>query len=160
MLRERQVEVQIPRGIRPGQHLRLAGMGNNDGNDGPPGDLYLEIVFRPHARYRIDGADLWCDLPLSPWEAALGGPVQVHTPEGEVSLNVPAGSRSGRKLRLKGRGLPVQNTSTGKQPGDLYAVLRIVCPPAHTEAERAAYGAFADAFASHPPSTSREGTPP
>ena len=140
-LHERQVEVNIPKGVRPGQHLRLAGMGNPGHGAAAAGDLYLEIAFRPQTRFRVDGADVWVDLPVAPWEAALGASVTVPTPDGAVQLVVPAGSGAGRKLRLKGKGLP------GKTAGDLYAVLQISLPAADSDTARAAYSALALAFA-------------
>ena len=145
VIQDRQVEVNIPKGVRPGQHLRLAGMGEPGHGMAPAGDLYLEIAFRPHPRFRIDGADVWVDLPVAPWEAALGATVNAPTPEGEVQLGIPAGSTPGRKLRLKGKGLP------GKTVGDLYARLTISLPPAATATEREAYAALARAFPQHDP---------
>ncbi len=139
-LQERTLDVHIPKGIRPGQHLRLAGQGAPGSGGAKPGDLYLEIEFGPHPFFRADGADVYVDLPLAPWEAALGASVDVPTPEGTLQLKVPAGSTAGRKLRLKGRGLP------GKTPGDLYAVLQIVPPKAESDAAKAAYENLAKAF--------------
>ena len=144
-MQERTLDVHIPKGIRPGQHLRLAGQGNAGTGGGKPGDLYLEIAFNPHSRFRVDGADVYVDLPLAPWEAALGATVDVPTPDGAVQLTVPKGSAAGRKLRLKGRGLP------GKSPGDFYAVLAIVVPRAETDAARVAYENLAKAFPSFQP---------
>ena len=144
-MQERTLDVHIPKGIRPGQHLRLAGQGNAGIGGGKPGDLYLEIAFNPHSRFRVDGADVYVDLPLAPWEAALGATVDVPTPDGAVQLTVPKGSAAGRKLRLKGRGLP------GKNPGDFYAVLAVVVPKAETEAARAAYESLAKAFPNFQP---------
>jgi curved DNA-binding protein len=132
-LRERQLSVAIPKGIRAGQQIRLAGQGSPGFNDGPPGDLYLEVEFAPHPRLRVDGRDLYLTLPVAPWEAALGATVRVPTPEGALDVTVPAGSHNGRKLRLKGRGIP------GSPPGDFYAVLELALPPAQTEATRALY---------------------
>ena len=126
-----------PKGIRPGQQLRLAGQGGPGEGDGSlagaAGDLYLEIAFAPNDRFRIDGRDVSFDLPVSPWEAALGARITVTTPDGPVDMAVPAGSRGGRRLRLKGRGLP------SNPPGDLYAVLALALPPAVGEAAQAAY---------------------
>ncbi len=122
-MQERSLRVQIPRGVREGQRLRLAGQGT-PGPDGRRGDLYLEIQFRPHAWYRVVDKDLYLTLPVAPWEAALGGQVAAPTPAGTVEVNVPAGSQTGRKLRLKGRGLPAA------EPGDLYIELKVVLPPA------------------------------
>jgi curved DNA-binding protein len=124
--RERVLSVRIPAGIREGQQIRLAGQGASGPGSGPAGDLYLEIRFRPHPFYRVDGRDLYLELPVAPWEAALGTAAKVPTPAGTVDLKIPAGSGSGRKLRLKGRGIP------GKSPGDLYVVLKIALPPADT----------------------------
>jgi curved DNA-binding protein len=138
--RQRTLNVRIPRGIRPGQHIRLAGQGTPGIGGGSAGDLYLEVEFRPHPLYRVDGGDLYLDLPLAPWEAALGAKVEVPTPKGAVDLTIPPNTASGRKLRLKGRGLP------GKSPGDLYATVRIEAPPANTEDEKTAYRRFADQF--------------
>ena len=144
-MQERTLDVHIPKGIRPGQHLRLAGQGNAGIGGGKPGDLYLEIAFNPHSRFRVDGADVYVDLPLAPWEAALGATVDVPTPDGAVQLTVPKGSAASRKLRMKGRGLP------GKNPGDFYAVLAIVVPKAETDAARAAYENLAKAFPNFQP---------
>jgi len=140
VLEERHLDVNIPKGIRAGQHLRLAGQGGPGFGGAPNGDLFLEIEFNPHPRYRVDGKDVYLDLPLAPWEAALGATVDVPTPEGEVQLTVPPGSAAGRKLRLKGKGIPSQ------PPGDLYAVLSIALPPADTPRAREAYAAMAKAF--------------
>ena len=139
-MQERTLDVHIPKGIRPGQHLRLAGQGGPGSGGARAGDLYLEIEFKPHPRYRIEGSDVYVDLPLAPWEAALGATVDVPTPDGTVQLTVPPGSVAGRKLRLKGRGLP------GKNPGDLFAVLTVVAPKADSEAARSAYENLAKAF--------------
>ncbi|MFP4155458.1 MAG: DnaJ C-terminal domain-containing protein [Halothiobacillaceae bacterium] len=138
--RQRTLQVRIPRGIRQGQHIRLAGQGSAGLGGGPPGDLYLEVAFLPHAHFHVDGADVFMDLPLAPWEAALGAGIALQTPSGRVEVKVPAGSKSGRKLRLKGRGIPA------RVPGDLYVVLQISLPPAQTPQEEAAYRALAQAF--------------
>ena len=152
-LQRRQIELSIPKGIRAGQQLRLAQQGGPGFGDGPRGDLYLEIEFRTHKLYRADGADVLFDLPLSPWEAALGASVIVPTPLGPVELRVPAGSTAGRKLRLKGRGLP------GQPPGDLYAVLSIVLPSADSKAREEAYRTFAKAFDFDPRAATSEVSP-
>ena len=132
-LRERTLQVGIPKGIRAGQQLRLAGQGSAGLGDGPRGDIYLEIAFAPHALWRVDGRDLYFTLRVAPWEAALGASVNVPTPDGEVEMTVPAGSQSGRKLRIRGRGIP------GSTPGDLYVTLQVVLPPAVDDKARAAY---------------------
>jgi len=121
--RTRTLNVRIPKGIKQGQKIRLAGQGG-PGAGGEPGDLYLQIEFSPHRHYRVDGADVYLDLPVAPWEAGLGATVKIPTPAGTVDLKVPAGSQQGRKLRLKGRGIPA------KTPGDFYLVLQIALPPA------------------------------
>jgi curved DNA-binding protein len=140
IVQERSLEVSIPKGIHAGQHLRLAGQGAPGLGEGPAGDLYLEIGFNPHPQFRFDGSDVYVDLPLAPWEAALGCSLAMPTPEGSVQLSVPAGSAAGRQLRLKGKGIP------GSPPGDLYAVLMIALPPAVTDGEKEAYRALAKAF--------------
>ncbi len=131
--REHTLNVRIPKGVRPGQQIRLAGQGGPGMGKAPAGDLYLEVEFRAHALYRVDGADLYLDLPVAPWEAALGASVQVPTPAGKVDLKIPPGSSQGRRLRLKGRGIPA------KEPGDLYVVLQIALPQADTERAREFY---------------------
>ena len=151
MLQERQLEVTIPKGVREGQHLRLAGQGAPGQGGAAAGDLYLEIQFLPHPLYRLNGRDVIFDLPVSPWEAALGATVTAPTPEGPVQLGVPAGSPQGRKLRLKDKGLP------GNPAGDLYAVLAIVLPVAATDAQQAAYRALAQAFADQDPRATLNG---
>jgi curved DNA-binding protein len=137
VLRERTLQVSIPKGIRAGQQIRLAGQGSAGLGDGPAGDLYLEVAFEPHALWRVDGHDLYLTLPLAPWEAALGAEVEVPTPDGTVAMHVPAGSQAGRKLRLRGRGIP------GREPGDLYVLLEVLLPPAPNDAARDAYRAMA-----------------
>ncbi len=119
---ERSLRVRIPAGVREGQRLRLAGQGAA-GPDGRRGDLYLEIHLRPHPLWRVVDRDLYMQLPVTPWEAALGAQVRVPVPGGQVDLQVPPGSQAGRKLRLKGRGLP------GQPAGDLYVELQLVLPP-------------------------------
>ena len=142
--RERTLSVRIPKGIRQGQQIRLAGQGGRGLGGGEPGDLYLEVEFTEHPLYRLDGADIYLDLPVAPWEAALGANVKVPTPAGNIDLKIPANSRQGRKLRLKGRGL------TGKQPGDLYVVLQVSLPPADSDAARSLYKQMQDQLAFNP----------
>lgn len=140
--RERNLSVNIPKGVTAGQQLRLSGQGQ-PGAAGP-GDLYLEIQFRPHARYRVDGRDVYQTVPVAPWEMALGGEIEVTTPSGKVNVTVPAGSQSGRKLRLRGRGIP------GKEAGDLYLLLEVVLPPAATDKQRELYQTMAREMAFNP----------
>jgi curved DNA-binding protein len=139
-LQSRTLNVSIPKGVRAGQHLRLAGQGGTSVGGGPAGNLYLEIAFREHPRFRVDGADVALDLPVAPWEAALGAHVTVPTPDGWVEMTVPKGSAGGRRLRLKGKGIP------GNPPGDLYVILNIVLPPADNEAAKTAYDMMRQAF--------------
>ncbi len=141
-LAERTLDVAIPPGVREGQHLRLAGQGAPGFDGGPAGDLYLEIGFHPHALFRVDGRDVYADLPLAPWEAALGASIDAPTPDGSVTLSVPPGSADGRKLRLKGKGIP------GKTPGDLYVVLRIAMPREAGAAQQQAWRDLAKAYGS------------
>lgn len=143
-LQERQLDVSIPKGIRAGQHLRLAGQGAPGPDGGPAGDLYLEIAFNPHPLFRVENRDVYLDLPLAPWEAAMGAALTAPTPDGPVRLTIPPGSPAGRQLRLKGRGLP------GTPAGDLYVILTIALPPADSEAAQAAYRSMAEAFDFNP----------
>ncbi len=131
--RDRTLNVKIPKGIRPGQKIRLNGQGSPGIGNGAAGDLYLEIEFKAHPLYRVEDRDLYLDLPVAPWEAALGATVKTPTPSGIVDLKIPAGSASGRKMRLKGRGIP------GKEPGDIYVLLRIALPPADDDKAKALY---------------------
>ncbi|GGJ91516.1 molecular chaperone DnaJ [Streptomyces camponoticapitis] len=128
----RSYEVNIPRGVTEGQRIRLAGQGGRGGNNAPAGDLYLRVRLAPHDTYRVDGRDLTVQLALSPWEAALGATLPVTTPHGTTKVSVPAGSSSGRRLRLRGEGLP---NPRGKD-GDLYAELRIMVPRHLSDRER------------------------
>jgi len=138
--REHKLNVAIPRGIRAGQHIRLKGQGAAGVGQGKPGDLYLEIEFRPHLHYRVEQRDVYLDLPVSPWEAALGAAVKVPTPDGTVELTIPPGSVAGNKLRLKGLGIP------GSTPGDFYVVLQIALPPANDDDAKMLYRNMAEQF--------------
>lgn len=128
----RTIDFTVPAGVIDGQRIRLAGQGGRGGDGAPPGDLYLVVRLAPHPRYRIDGRDVAVDLPLAPWEAALGASVAIAIPGGEATVKVPAGTSSGRRLRLRGRGLPNPNG----RPGDLYAETRVVLPATLTDTER------------------------
>jgi curved DNA-binding protein len=132
---DRSLDVTIPLGARDGTVLRLAGQGERYTDDGPPGDLYIRLRLIPHPRYRVVGDDLQMDLPLWPWQAALGAELKVDTPDGEVTLKVPAGTSTSRRLRLRGRGLPRGQGARG----DLYAEARIIVPQRLSPAEREAY---------------------
>ncbi|MDH3279838.1 MAG: DnaJ domain-containing protein [Gammaproteobacteria bacterium] len=131
--RERVLKVNIPKGVKQGQHIRLAGQGNRGIGEGKPGDLYLEIEFNPHSIYRVEGRDVYLDLPVAPWEAALGASIKVPTPAGPVDMKIKPQSANGSKLRLSGRGIP------GKPPGDLYVTLQIALPPATTDKAKEIY---------------------
>lgn len=137
--RERVLNVTIPKGIREGQHIRLSGQGSL-GIGGKAGDLYLQVEFQPHPLCRVDGRDIYLDLPVAPWEAALGATIKVPTLGGIVELKIPEGSGLGRKMRLKGRGIP------GDPPGDCYVILAIALPPADTEAAKDFYRKMAQEF--------------
>lgn len=115
-----------------GQRIRLGGQGGRGSDGGNPGDLYLLVRIAPHPRYRVEGRDIHVDLPLAPWEAALGATVAVETPGGEAKVNVPAGSSSGRRLRLRGKGMPNPKGTAG----DLYAEVKIMVPSKLTAQER------------------------
>jgi curved DNA-binding protein len=127
VVRERTLNVRIPKGIRSGQRIRLAGQGGPGLGDGQSGDLYLQVELNPHGLYRVDGRDVYLDLPVAPWEAALGATVKSPTPSGVVDLRIPPNSNQGSKLRLKGKGIP------GKEPGDMYVVLNITLPPSNDD---------------------------
>ncbi len=121
---QRSYDVTIPPGAVDGQRIRLAGQGGQGAGGGPPGDLYLVVRLAPHPRYRLDGRDVTVDLPLAPWEAALGADVPVRTPGGDAKVKVPPGTSSGRRLRLRGEGMPNPRGAAG----DLYAVAQIKVP--------------------------------
>jgi curved DNA-binding protein len=142
--KERTLNVQVPKGILAGQHIRLAGQGARAPGNGTPGDLYIEVEFQPHPLYRVDGRDLSLELPVAPWEAALGATVKTPTPGGMVELKIPPASHAGSKLRLKGRGIPAT------PPGDFYVELQIALPAANDDKAKAAYAALAAALPFNP----------
>ncbi len=139
------LSVKIPPGVRTGQRIRLAGRGMAGGNGAEPGDLYLRIEVEPDPRFRLDGSDLYTPLAVTPWEAALGAEAQVETPEGSVRVKVPAGSSSGRKIRLRGRGMPQQVSGGQRERGDLYAEIKVVVPESLSERERELFEELRDA---------------
>jgi curved DNA-binding protein len=143
-MQEKTLSVNIPKGVTPGQQLRLAGQGQPGIGGGPAGDLYLEIQFREDPRYRLEGANVYETAPVAPWEAALGARISVPTPSGTVEVSVPAGSQTGRKLRLKGRGIPAAT------PGDLYLILEVVLPPATTPRAKELYEQMAREMSFNP----------
>jgi len=142
--KQRTLKVKIPKGVKQGQHIRLGGQGSPGMGGSPAGDLYLVIEFKPHSIYRVDGNDVYLDLPLSPWEAALGASVKVPTPLGNVDLKIAADTPAGRKLRLKGRGIP------SKVPGDLYVITQLSIPPADNDAAKALYQKMQEELAYNP----------
>jgi curved DNA-binding protein len=142
----RSFDVNVPAGVTDGERIRLAGQGGRGGDGARPGDLYLVIRIAPHPRYRVDGRDLAVDLPLAPWEAALGTSVAVDTPGGEAKVKVPPGTSSGRRLRLRGRGLPHHR---GKA-GHLYAEVKIMVPDKLTRDERQLFEQLAATSAFNP----------
>lgn len=137
-MQTRHIDLSIPKGVLPGQHLRVAGKGAGGG------DLLIEVAFQPHPIYRIEGRDLYVTLPVTPWEAALGGKIKMPTPTGPVDLKIPANARQGQKLRLRGRGMPAA------QKGDLYAILQIINPPKLSAEARDLYEQLARAQAFNP----------
>lgn len=128
----RNYTVNIPAGVLDGQRIRLAGEGGRGSGDGPAGDLYLLVRITPHPRFRLDGRNITLDLPVSPWEAVLGTTVAIETPGGEAKVKVPQGSSTGRRLRLRGQGMP--NPRGGA--GDLYAEVKVMVPAKPTARER------------------------
>jgi curved DNA-binding protein len=144
VLADHMLNVRIPKGVHGGQVIRLAGQGGPGHAGEAAGDLFLEVHFKPHSRYRIENKDIYATLPVAPWEAALGATVKIPVPDGQVEVRVPENSQSGRKLRLKGRGIPAAT------PGDLYLVLEVVLPPATTPKEREFYQTMAQELAFNP----------
>jgi curved DNA-binding protein len=131
------VSVRIPAGVRSGQRIRLAERGLAGSDGGARGDLYLRIEVPPDPRFRVDGNDLYTALPVAPWEAALGAEAEVETPEGKVRVRVPAGSSTGRKIRLRGHGMPHQGPGPQERGrGDLFAEIKVVVPETLGERER------------------------
>jgi curved DNA-binding protein len=141
---ERTLEVKIPAGILGGQQIRLGGQGSPGFQGGPAGDLLLEVQVRDDAQFKLQGRDVLVTLPIAPWEAGLGATVTVPTLGGEVELKIPAGSNSGKRMRLRGRGMP------GPTPGDQLVTLEIHAPKAHTEAQRRLYEQMAEEFEFNP----------
>ena len=144
VVKARTLNVRIPEGVQQGQHIRLAGQGGAGIGQGERGDLYLAVEFNPHRDYRVEGKDVFLELPVAPWEAALGASVKVTTPSGDVKLTIPPNSANGRKLRLKDRGIPAN------PPGDLFVVVNIALPKADTDAAKEAYADFRRAFDFNP----------
>ncbi len=139
LTRPKTLNVKIPAGMREGQHIRLKGQGSPGTGGGENGDLFIEVELAPHPVFTVEGRDILLTVPVAPWEAALGASVTVPTVVGKVSLKVPKGSNSGRKLRLKGKGLP------GKQPGDQIVILQVVMPEQHSKEAEELYQQLAEA---------------
>lgn len=150
--RHRTLKVRIPKGVKQGQRIRLSGQGEPGLGGGPAGDLYLEIEFEPHRRYQVEGRDVTVKLPVAPWEAALGATVTVPMPEGSVEMKIPPDSQSGRRLRLKGRGIP------GQPPGDCYVTLEVVLPSAKRDDVKAAYRQLAAVAGFNPRADAENGS--
>ena len=139
-----QITVRIPPGVVDGQRIRVPSQGQPGVGGAPHGDLFLAVKLLPHRWFRAEGRDVWLDLPVTPWEAALGETVRVPTLGGPVDLKVPKGSQTDRQLRLRGRGLP------GNPPGDQLVVLKIVTPVPQTPADEAFYKQMATTLRSNP----------
>jgi curved DNA-binding protein len=137
------INVKIPAGIASGKKIRLAGQGKS-GMGSRAGDLFLEVQIANHAFYRLEEKDIYLDLPIAPWEAALGAKVTVPTLAGKINLTIPANAKSGQKMRLKGRGLP------GKEPGDQFVVLQIMIPPADSSKAKQLYQQMAEELSFNP----------
>jgi curved DNA-binding protein len=146
----RTLEVKIARGVYEGQMIRLAGQGGPGMGSNAPGDLLLEVHFKPHPRYRVAGRDVRVTLPIAPWEAALGAVVPVELPGTQLNVRIPAGAQSGREMRVRGKGIPAQ------PPGDLYLELRVVLPPADSPKAREIYETMARELAFDPRATTTE----
>ena len=131
--KQRTLDVKIPKGVKQGQRIRLSGQGSPGVGEGKSGDLYLEIEFKPHKMFKVEGRDLYLDLPVTPWEAALGATVKAPTPDGPVDLKIPQGTATGGKLRLRERGIP------GTPPGNLYVIIKITLPAADSDAAKELY---------------------
>lgn len=135
----KQLKVKIPAGVKQGSRIRLSGQGAPGYGGGPNGDLYLEVDLQNHPLYKVDGEDIILNLPLTPWEAALGTKAEIPTLKGKVNMNIPAGTQSGAKLRIKGRGL-----GKGDKAGNQYIVVQIHTPPADTDEAKAFYEKMAE----------------
>jgi curved DNA-binding protein len=142
--RAQQLQVKIPAGVIEGQQIRVAAQGEPGIGGEAPGDLFLQLKIAPHRWFRLEGRDVWLELPVTPWEAALGETVRVPTLAGRVDLKIPKGSQTDRQLRLKGRGLP------GNPPGDQFVVLKIVAPAADSAEREALYKQMAETMATNP----------
>ncbi len=147
-IQRKTLQVKIPKGMKPGQQIRLSGQGqagySMDGTPAPNGDLYIEIQYASSDKLRVEGADVYMTVPVAPWEAALGQNIQVNTPAGMVDVKLPEGSQSGRQLRLKGKGIPA------KEAGNLHLILQVVLPAANNDTAKALYQQMAEKMAFNP----------
>jgi curved DNA-binding protein len=144
VLATRTLNVAIPKGVRAGQVIRLAGQGGPGPAGAPAGDLLLEVAFKPHPRLRAHGADISMTLPVAPWEAALGAVVPVVLPSGTLKVRIPEGAQCGRQLRVRQKGIP------SNPPGDLLLDIQVVLPPAGTAKAREVYENMARELAFDP----------
>ena len=147
----RSFTVNVPAGVRDGQRIRLAGRGGEGIGEGSTGDLYLRVHLRPHRTFRVEGRDLHLDVPVTPWDAALGATLEVPTLTGSAKVRLPAGSSSGRRLRLRGEGMPDRQG----RPGDLYARVQIMVPRELDERERQLFEELRGASSFHPQASAR-----
>jgi curved DNA-binding protein len=144
-LQTRTLNVQIPKGLREGQVMRLADQGAPGLGEGKPGDLLLEVHFRAHPRFRVEGRDLLMKLPVAPWEAALGAVIPITLPDGNVlKVRIPEGAQSGRQMRVRGKGIP------SDPPGDLLLDVQVMVPPASGARARELYETMARELAFDP----------
>ncbi len=147
-IQRKTLQVKIPKGMKPGQQIRLSGQGqagfSMDGKPAPNGDLYIEIQYKSNDKLRVEGADVFMNVPVTPWEAALGQKIQLNTPAGLVDVKLPEGSQTGQKLRLKGKGIPA------KEAGNLHLMLQVVLPAADNDAAKALYQQMAEQMAFNP----------
>ena len=153
----RRIKVNLPRAMRPGQTIRVAGKGEEGRAGGASGDLFLKVEILPHPRFRLEGRDLLTSLEVTPWEAVLGGEAEIRTLDGRVRVRVPAGTSSGRRIRVKGRGFPAgagggagSGGAGASEPGDLYAEVRIVVPESPSEKEKELFAELRNASSFHP----------
>lgn len=144
------LNVRIPRGVRAGQMIRLSDQGGPGRGGAPAGDLLLEVQFKPHPRFRVEGRDLHLTLPVAPWEAALGAVIPVELPDSVVKMRIPAGAQTGRQLRVRGKGIP------GEPPGDVLLDIQVIVPPADTPKARELYETLARELAFDPRQTERD----
>lgn len=143
-IQRKTLQVKIPKGMKAGQQIRLSKQGQAGYNGGEAGDLYIEIQYTNTDKIRVDGADVYLTVPVTPWEAALGEKITVNTPAGRLDVKVPVNTQSGKQLRLKDKGIP------SKEAGNLYLILQVVLPPANTEAAKEAYRHMADSLPFNP----------